>query len=131
MEDYICNPIFPLNEYVPDGEPHVFGDRVYLYGSHDAAGSERFCVENYTIWSAPVDNLTDWTNHGITYKKTQDPRSSPVKSVDFYAPDCVVGNDGRYYLYYFSAGPNTTPFGPLSAAVSDCPHPVRTSLPHR
>lgn len=121
MEDYICNPIFPLNEYVPDGEPHVFGDRVYLYGSHDAAGSERFCVENYTIWSAPVDNLTDWTNHGITYKKTQDPRSTPVKSVDFYAPDCVVGNDGRYYLYYFSAGPNTTPFGPLSAAVSDCP----------
>ena len=27
------NPLFPLNEYVPDGEPHVFGDRVYLYGS--------------------------------------------------------------------------------------------------
>ena len=33
------NPLFPLNEYIPDGEAHVFGDRVYLYGSHDAENS--------------------------------------------------------------------------------------------
>ena len=38
------NPILPLNEYVPDVEAHVFGDRVYLYGSHDKANSKRFCV---------------------------------------------------------------------------------------
>ena len=31
----IFNPYLPLNEYIPDGEPHVFGDRVYVYGSHD------------------------------------------------------------------------------------------------
>lgn len=29
------NPYLPSWEYIPDGEPHVFGDRVYLYGSHD------------------------------------------------------------------------------------------------
>ena len=29
----VFNPFLPLNEYIPDGEPHVFGDRVYLYGS--------------------------------------------------------------------------------------------------
>lgn len=28
----VYNPYLPLWEYVPDGEPHVFGDRVYLYG---------------------------------------------------------------------------------------------------
>ena len=33
------NPLFPLNEYVPDGEPHMFGNRVYLYGSHDTTDS--------------------------------------------------------------------------------------------
>lgn len=115
------NPIFPLNEYVPDGEPHVFGNRVYLYGSHDAANSTRFCVNDYTVWSAPVDDLTAWINHGITYRKEQDPRSKDGKLVDFYAPDCVQGPDGRYYLYYFAAGPNTRPFGPLSVAVSDRP----------
>ena len=121
MKRQICNPIFPLNEYVPDGEPHVFGDRVYLYGSHDAANSNRFCVKDYTVWSASVNDLSSWINHGVTYRKEQDPRSKDEKLVDFYAPDCVRGNDGRYYLYYFAAGPNTKPFGPLSVAVSDRP----------
>ena len=27
----VFNPYTPINEYVPDGEPHVFGDRVYVY----------------------------------------------------------------------------------------------------
>ncbi len=115
------NPLFPLNEYVPDGEPHVFGDRVYLYGSHDKANGDRFCMDDYTVWSAPVNDLTNWTCHGVTYKKSQDPRSKDGKLVDYYAPDCVKGNDGKYYLYYFAAGPNTTPFGPMAVAVSDKP----------
>ena len=115
------NPFLPFTEYVPDGEPHVFGDRVYLYGSHDAANSTRFCREDYTVWSAPVNDLSSWTCHGVTYRKFQDPRNKPGKEVDFYAPDCVQGPDGRYYLYYFAAGPNTEPFGPMSVAVSDLP----------
>lgn len=115
------NPLFPLNEYIPDGEPHVFGDRVYLYGSHDKANGDRFCMDDYTVWSAPVTDLTNWTCHGITYKKSQDPRSRNGKLVDFYAPDCVKGKDGKYYLYYFAAGPNATPFGPMSVAVSSKP----------
>ena len=52
------NPLFPLNEYIPDGEAHVFGDRVYLYGSHDAENSDRFCVQDYSVWSAPVSDLS-------------------------------------------------------------------------
>ena len=115
------NPFLPLNEYIPDGEPHVFGDRVYLYGSHDKARSNRFCVQDYTVWSADIDDLSKWTNHGVTYKKIQDPRSKPGLEVDFYAPDCVQGNDGRYYLYYCAMGPNTKNFGPMSVAVSNEP----------
>ena len=115
------NPFLPLNEYIPDGEPHVFGDRVYLYGSHDKARSDRFCVQDYTVWSAPVTDLSNWTNHGVTYKKIQDPRSKPGREVDFYAPDCVRGNDGRYYLYYCAMGPKTKNFGPMSVAVSNKP----------
>ena len=30
MKKQIFNPILPLGEYVPDGEPHVFDGRVYL-----------------------------------------------------------------------------------------------------
>ena len=65
------NPLFPLNEYIPDGEPHVFGERVYLYGSHDKANGERFCSEDYTVWSASVFDLSDWTCHGVIYKKVR------------------------------------------------------------
>lgn len=115
------NPLFPLNEYIPDGEPHVFGDRVYLYGSHDKEGGDRFCMLDYAVYSAPISDLTKWICHGTSYKKAQDPRSKNGKLVDYYAPDCVKGNDGKYYLYYFASGPNTTPFGPMSVAVSDKP----------
>ena len=98
------NPLFPLNEYIPDGEAHVFGDRVYLYGSHDAENSDRFCVQDYSVWSAPVSDLSSWSCKEKVYLKSQDPRSRDGRLVDYYAPDCVRGNDGKYYLYYFAAG---------------------------
>lgn len=56
----VFNPYLPSWEYVPDGEPHVFGDRVYVYGSHDAFGAPIFCVNDYVCWSAPVNDLSDW-----------------------------------------------------------------------
>ncbi|MBR0473968.1 MAG: family 43 glycosylhydrolase [Erysipelotrichaceae bacterium] len=115
------NPFLPLNEYIPDGEAHVFGDRVYLYGSHDAANSKRFCINDYVVYSAKIDELKHWVCHGKSYLKKQDPHSINGKEVDFYAPDCVKGNDGRYYLYYCAMGPNTENFGPISVAVSDKP----------
>ncbi len=43
----VYNPYLPLNEYIPDGEPHVFGDRVYIYGSHDKEDGETFCMLDY------------------------------------------------------------------------------------
>lgn len=115
------NPIFPFNEYIPDGEPHVFNERVFLYGSHDKEDGDRFCMLDYSVYSAPVSDLSNWTCHGISYSKDEDPRSKGPKLVDYYAPDCVKGNDGRYYLYYVAMGPNTLNFGPISVAVSDKP----------
>ena len=31
MKKQVFNPFLPLGTYIPDGEPHVFGDRVYLF----------------------------------------------------------------------------------------------------
>jgi hypothetical protein len=68
----VFNPYLPSWEYVPDGEPHVFGDRVYVYGSHDRFGAPIFCVNDYVCWSASVDDLTDWrycfTGTGVPYR---------------------------------------------------------------
>ena len=93
------NPYLPSWEYIPDGEPYVFGDRVYIYGSHDFWNGHVFCLGDYVCWSAPVDNLADWRYEGVIYKKCQDPLNREEKMC-LYAPDVTVGPDGRYYLYY-------------------------------
>ena len=69
----VFNPFLPLNKYIADGEAHVFGNRVYLFGSHDSEGGESYCLEDYEVWSAPLDNLKDWTYPGISYSVKQDP----------------------------------------------------------
>ena len=97
------NPYLPLNEYIPDGEPQVFGDRVYIFGSHDREGGTTYCELDYTVYSAPVTDLTDWRCEGTVYRAEQDPHVCADRS-QMYAPDVVRGNDGRYYLYYCLAG---------------------------
>lgn len=93
------NPYLPSYEYVPDGEPHVFGDRVYVFGSHDAFGADAFCVKNYVCYSAPTDDLGSWKFHGIIYDKAADPLN-PRNDMHMNAPDVCQGPDGRFYLYY-------------------------------
>lgn len=109
------NPYLPAYEYIPDGEPYVFGDRVYVYGSHDESKGTRFCTGDYVCWSAPVDALGDWRYEGVIYKKTQDPMNSDGSHA-MYAPDVGVGADGRYYLYYV-----LDHVGKISVAVCDTP----------
>ena len=119
-KNQVYNPYLPLDVYIPDGEPHVFNDRLYVFGSHDKEGGKKYCEENYTFYSAPVDDLSDWTYHGISYDKALDPDYDPDgKYRDLYAPDVVEGNDGRYYLYYALAGGAFT--GPIHVAVADKP----------
>ncbi len=117
----IYNPFLPLYEYIPDGEPHVFGDRVYHYGSHDKEGGDTFCMLDYVCYSAPVDDLTDWRYEGVIYQAKQDPRYPAPQYM--YAPDVVQGNDGRYYLYYCMGGDYGQGGyqGPVSVAVCDTP----------
>ena len=99
MKKQAFNPYLPSFEYVPDGEPRVFGDRVYVYGSHDAFDGEGFCVNDYVCWSAPVDDLGDWRYEGVIYPATRDPMNTDGH-MKLFAPDAVQGPDGRYYLYY-------------------------------
>ena len=124
MKKQVFNPYLPSYEYVPDGEPHVFGERIYLYGSHDRFGAAGFCLNDYVCWSAPVDDLTQWRYEGVIYRKDQDlvnqniPADAPPQRLLFgiepkkpsdlnprgvhalWAPDVARGPDGRYYLYY-------------------------------
>ena len=109
------NPYLPSFEYVPDGEPRVFGDRLYVYGSHDRFNGKGFCLNDYVCWSAPVDDLGNWQYEGVIYKSNQDPMNADGR-MNMNAPDVVQGADGRYYLYYqLSVATNT------AVAVCDTP----------
>ena len=93
------NPYLPSWEYIPDGEPYVFGERVYVYGSHDYYNGYVFCMGDYMCWSAPVNDLGSWRLEGVIYPRNEDPLNREGKMC-LYAPDVTVGPDGRYYLYY-------------------------------
>ncbi|MFF3409620.1 family 43 glycosylhydrolase [Streptomyces sp. NPDC002742] len=127
--DRSVNPFLPGNEFIPDGEPRVFGDRVYLYGSHDVAGAAtRMCAGDYVCWSAALDDLAHWRYEGVIYRRLQDPyvrsvadRPDPNGLVSgLFAPD-VIRIDDTYYLYYgvgmsrsgFGVATATSPTGPF------------------
>ena len=99
MKKQAFNPYLPSWEYIPDGEPYVFGDRVYVYGSHDFYNGYVFCMGDYVCWSAPIDDLGNWRYEGVIYPRNEDPLNQDGKMC-LYAPDVTVGPDGRYYLYY-------------------------------
>jgi len=104
------NPYLPLWEHVPDGEPRVFEDpdnpgklRAYIIGSHDTHYSE-YCGNDIRMWSAPVEDLTQWRDEGPIFSYYVDGRWDTM-----YAPDLVETKDpdtGKktYWLYPHSRG---------------------------
>lgn len=115
MKKQVMNPYLPLWEYIPDGEPRIFGDRLYIYGSHDYAGGYHgYCPGDYMSWSAPLHDLSAWECHGVLYPRSESPEMA--ESDAMAAPDVVRGVDGRYYLYY-----NTNAQFICRVAVSDRP----------
>jgi len=99
----MANPYLPSWEYIPDGEPRVFGDRVYVYGSHDCPESTQYCDYKLRVWSAPLNDLSHWVCHGDVFHTKPD--MEHFSSVDWtdnplYAPD-VIEKDGKYYLYFY------------------------------
>ncbi|ADU21826.1 family 43 glycosylhydrolase [Ruminococcus albus] len=119
----MANPILPLWEYIPDGEPRIFGDRVYLYGSHDRAACDKFCDYKLKVWSASLDDLNKWVCHGDSFR-TKDGGERPADTDwtrdECYAPD-VIEKDGKYYLYSYifgskgAVGVSDKPEGPFKA----------------
>lgn len=102
------NPYLPLWEHLPDGEPRVFEDpdqpgklRAYIIGSHDVKNTD-YCGPDIRMWSAPVEDLSDWRDEGPIFTHYVDGQWDTM-----FAPDLVeVMENGKkvYYLYPHSRG---------------------------
>ena len=118
------NPIV-RDQFTADPTARVFGDKVYLYPSHDIvapanAGLRKdwFCMADYHVFSS--GNLTDWTDHGMIVSQTTVPWANP-KAYSMWAPDCIERN-GKYYFYFPTAPDSTHGRGfSIGVAVADKP----------
>jgi GH43 family beta-xylosidase len=119
------NPII-RNQFTADPSARVFGDRVYVYPSHDILATEGkgrvgwFCMEDYHVFSSA--NLSDWTDHGMIVTQNNVPWVRP-NSYSMWAPDCIERN-GKYYFYFPTAAKDTITYGrgfTIGVAVADRP----------
>lgn len=114
------NPYLPLWEHIPDGEPYVFDDpdqpghqRVYIYGSHDTRRTD-YCGLEQVVWSAPVENPTEWRYDGVIFESKTDRDGKPLREDGtgdvLFAPDVTVTTDqqGRKTYWLF---PNNQAWG--------------------
>lgn len=121
------NPFLPLGIYIPDGEPKVFDGRVYLYGSKDEFDGE-YCCHKFHVYSAPISDLTQWTDHGPVLASTDEYADEGIKKGVpwsdglLWAPD--VAKKGEWYYFYFCLSDGTEgvakskkPYGPFEDAV--------------
>ena len=119
------NP-FVMDKFTADPSARVFGDRVYVYPSHDIPCTEGrgrvgwFCMEDYHVYSSA--NLTDWTDHGMIVHQNKVPWVKP-ESYSMWAPDCIERN-GKYYFYFPTTPKDTSTYGrgfTIGVAVADKP----------
>lgn len=122
------NPLLPLDEFIPDVEARVFAGsdgkkRLFLYGSHDEYQQGTWCSHQYHVYSAPLTDLSDWTDHGVSFASRKGEgymwdgkEEDGVSWTDaiLYAPD-VIDKDGKYWLASCFSG------GGLGMSVSDNP----------
>lgn len=119
------NPIV-RNQFSADPSARVFGDKVYVFPSHDILATEGkgrpgwFCMEDYHVFSS--SNLTDWADHGLIIAQNKVPWVRP-DSYSMWAPDCIERN-GKYYFYFPAAPKDTITYGKgfrIGVAVANKP----------
>ncbi|MGL1889590.1 MAG: family 43 glycosylhydrolase [Reichenbachiella sp.] len=125
------NPLIQ-DQFTADPSARVFGDRVYIYPSHDILAEEGkgrlnwFCMEDYHVFSS--DNLTIWTDHGMIVSQENVPWADP-EGYSMWAPDCIE-RDGKYYFYFPSKMRNSVKGEDgftIGVAVAD--HPAGPFVP--
>lgn len=84
----------PLVKHIFTADPaaRVFGDRVYVYTSHDQANATYWDMDDWELLS--TTDFETWKDHGAIFTL----KGFSWASKYAWAPDCVAAN-GKYYLF--------------------------------
>jgi len=99
----------PLVTHIFTADPNavVYGDRVYVYVSHDVDGQDDFDMVDYRVFSSA--DMANWQDHG------QLMHADDLSWADkLFAPGACQKN-GKYYLYMPNGGDS------IGVAVADDP----------
>jgi beta-xylosidase len=96
-----------LPDFEADPSARVWRDEVWIFPSHDLAGSKYWDMVDWHAFSST--DLLHWTDHGIIFQLSDITWASSYA----WAPDCIWRN-GKYY-FYFPADDQ------IGVAVSDKP----------
>jgi arabinoxylan arabinofuranohydrolase len=104
-----------LPDFQADPSARVFHGRLYVYPSHDLAGSKDWDMRDWHVFS--TEDMVHWRDHGqifsladITWAKQH-----------AWAPDCIERN-GKYYFYFpaddqIGVAVSNSPTGPFKDAL--------------
>lgn len=99
----------PLVTHIFTADPNavVYGDRVYLYVSHDVDGQDDYDMVDYRGFSSA--DMVNWQDHGVLIHS-----DDVAWAENLYAPGACEKN-GKYYLYMPNGGSS------IGVAVADDP----------
>lgn len=127
---YAQNP-FITNQFTADPSARVFGDKIYVYPSHDILCTPEkgrvgwFCMEDYHVFSS--EDLTQWTDHGVIVSQ-DNVNWVDAASYSMWAPDCIF-RDGNYYFYFPARTKDTSKGKGFSIGVAVAKKPEGPFIP--
>jgi hypothetical protein len=100
-----------LPDFEADPSARVFHGRLYVYPSHDIAGSKDWDMIDWHVFS--TDDMVHWKDHGVIDKHA-------------WAPDCIERN-GEYYFYFpaddqIGVAVSDSPTGPFKDPLGETTH---------
>lgn len=96
------NPVLPPEICIADGEAHVFGNRLYVYGSRDLDDTT-YCSEQYNVGS--TENMEHWTVHEKSFDGNDVPWIHDKKGKDYPVTDMDLKNPTPMFQHMISTMP--------------------------
>lgn len=93
--------------FTADPNAVVYGDKIYVYTSHDVDGQDNYDMVDYHVFSSA--DMVNWQDHGVIIHADSLPWAT-----NLYAPGACTKN-GKYYLYIPNGGDG------IGVAVADDP----------